>query len=205
MAENNAVVRVYDPYIETGLTIKELQRSGFDMNKLSIVGKHYHAEKQVIGYFNAGDRMKVWGEMASFWDGLSGLLFGSGFFFIPGIGPVIVFGPLVSWIVRALKGAATAGELSALGAGLYSIGIPKNSITEYEKAINSDKFLIIAHGTADEMAKAKSVLETTRAAQVAAHRRWTLTSVYAAVVGIWLGIQVISGKSNRRLLRWEES
>jgi hypothetical protein len=42
MAENNAVVRVYDPHTETELTIKELQRSGFDMNKLSIVGKDYH-------------------------------------------------------------------------------------------------------------------------------------------------------------------
>ena len=39
MAENNAVVRVYDPHTETDLTIKELQRSGFDMNKLSIVAR----------------------------------------------------------------------------------------------------------------------------------------------------------------------
>ncbi|MDP2604006.1 MAG: hypothetical protein Q8S00_15640 [Deltaproteobacteria bacterium] len=69
----------------------------------------------------------------------------------------------------------------------------KNNIMEYETAINSDNFPVIAHGTADEMAKAKSILETTRAAQVAAHRRWTLTSVYAAVVGIWLGTQMIRG------------
>jgi len=129
MAENNAVVRVYDPHTETELTVKELQRSGFDMNKLSIVGKDYHTEERVIGYYNAGDRMQVWGEMASFWGGLSGLLFGSGFFIIRGIGPVIVFGPLVSWIIRALEGAATVGEISALGAGLRSIGIPKDSIS----------------------------------------------------------------------------
>ena len=86
MAENNAVVRVYDPHTETTLTIKELQRSGFDMNKLSIVGKDYHTGERVMGRYHAGDRMKVRGEMASFWGGLSGLLFGSGFFFIPGIG-----------------------------------------------------------------------------------------------------------------------
>jgi hypothetical protein len=38
MAENNAVVRVYDPHAEVGATIKELQSSGFDMNKLSYRG-----------------------------------------------------------------------------------------------------------------------------------------------------------------------
>jgi hypothetical protein len=104
-------------------------------------------------------------------------LFGSAFFLIPGIGPVIVFGPLVSWIVRALEDAVMTGELSALGAGLHSVGIPKSSIMEYETALKSDKFLVVAHGTADEMAKAKSILEATRATQVTAHRGWTLTSV----------------------------
>jgi hypothetical protein len=69
---------------------------------------------------------------------------GSGFFFIPGIGPLMVFGPLVSWIIGALEGAAVVGGLSALGAGLYSLGIPKNSVVEYEKALKSDQFLVMA-------------------------------------------------------------
>ncbi len=64
------------------------------------------------------DRMKVWGKLGGFW----GFLFGSAMFFIPGIGPLIVFGPLVGWIVGALEGAMVVGGLSALGAGLYSIG-----------------------------------------------------------------------------------
>jgi len=114
--------------------------------------------------------MKVWCQLADFWGGLSGLLFGSAFFLIPGIGSVIVFGPLVSWIVRALEGAVKAGGLSALGAGLHNIGVPKNSIMEYETALACDKFLVIAHGTADEMAKARSIFETTRATQVTADR-----------------------------------
>jgi hypothetical protein len=97
------------------------------------------------------------------------MLFGSAFFLIPGIGPIMVFGPLVGWIVAALEGAVVVGGLSALGAGLYSIGIPKDSIVKYETALKSDKFLVIAHGTADEVAKAKSILETTGAAEIATH------------------------------------
>lgn len=80
------------------------------MKKLSIVGKDYHTEEHVVGYYNAGDRMKVWGKLGAFW----GLLFGSAFFVIPGIGPLIVFGPLGGWMVGALQGAAVVGGLSAL-------------------------------------------------------------------------------------------
>ena len=46
-----------------------------------------------------------------------------------------------------------------MGAGLYSLGIPKDSIVRYETALKSDKFLVMAHGSADEVAGAKSILE----------------------------------------------
>ena len=167
MAENNAVVTVYDPHADVDATIEELQSSGFDMNKLSIVGKDYHTEKDVIGSVNGGDRMKVWCRFGDFCGGLSGLLLGSGFYLVPGVGPVIVFGPLVSWIVGALEGAVMAGELSALGAGLHRVGIPNNSIVEYERALKFDKFIVIAHGARDAVVKAKRILETPGAAQIA--------------------------------------
>ena len=169
MAEHNAVVGIFDSHIKAETSIKELQRSGFDMKKLSIVGKDYHPEEHVVGYYNVGDRLKVWGKLGAFWGGFWGLLFGSALFFIPGIGPLVVFGPLVTWIVAALEGAVVIGGLSALAAALYSIGIPKDSVVKYETAIKSAKFLVIAHGTADEVAKAKSVLETAGAAQIDVH------------------------------------
>jgi len=75
----------------------------------------------------------------------------------------------VTWIVGALEGAVVIGGLSALAAALYSIGIPKDSVVKYETAIKSAKFLVIAHGTADEVAKAKSILETAGAAQIDVH------------------------------------
>ena len=168
-AENTAVVGIYRSHTEAETSVKELQRSGFDMKKLSIVGKDYHTEEHVVGYYNTGDRMRVWGKQGAFWGGLWGLLFGSALFFIPGIGPLIVFGPLVAWIVAGLEGAAVAGGLSALGAALYGIGIPKNSVMQYETALKSDQFLVIAHGGPDEVTKARRILEATGAASVAAH------------------------------------
>jgi hypothetical protein len=81
----------------------------------------------------------------------------------------IVFGPLVAWIVGGLESAVVVGGLSALGAALFGIGIPKDSIMQYETALRSDKFLVIAHGTSDDVTKARRIIETTGAASVAVH------------------------------------
>ena len=147
MSETNSVVAIYETHSQAEEAVKELQKSGFDMKKMSIVGKDYHTDEHVVGYYNTGDRMKYWGKMGAFWGGIWGMLFGAAFFAIPGIGPILVAGPLVAWIVGALEGAVVVGGLSALGAGLYSIGIPKDSVVKYETALKSDKFLLLAHGT----------------------------------------------------------
>ena len=169
MSEKRAVVAVYESHSQAEEALIELQRSGFDMKKLSIVGKDYHTEENVIGYYNAGDRMKRWGKSGAFWGSIWGMLLGSAFFAIPGIGPVLVAGPLVAWVVGALEGAVVVGGLSAIGAGLYSVGLPKDSIVQYESAIKSDKFLLLAHGTAEEVEKAKEIMRKARPAEIAVH------------------------------------
>lgn len=161
MTKNNSVVATYKSHIEAEHAIKELQKSGFDMKKLSIVGSEYHTDEEITGYYNAGDRMKYWGKLGAFWGAFWALLFGSAFFFVPGIGPIAVGGPLVTWIVAALENAAVVGGLSALGAGIYSIGIPKDSVLKYEAAVKAGKFIVIAHGNASETAQAREVIEGT--------------------------------------------
>jgi hypothetical protein len=167
--QQNAIVAVYDNHVEAEEAVQQLQRAGFDMKKLSIVGKDYHTEENVVGYYNAGDRMQYWGKWGAFWGGIWGLLFGAAFFAIPGLGPVLVAGPLVAWIVAALEGAVVVGGLSAIGAGLYSIGIPKDSILHYETALKANKFLLVAHGAAEEVARAKDILITTHPSELGVH------------------------------------
>jgi hypothetical protein len=161
MNKNNSIVAIYPSHTAAEAAIRELQHSGFDMKKLSIVGRDYHTDEHVIGYYNAGDRMKYWGKMGAFWGGIWGMLFGSAFFLIPGVGPLLVAGPLVAWIVGALEGAVVVGGLSAVGAGLYSLGIPKDSILRYERALTTGKFVLVAHGSLDETTGAKEILGRT--------------------------------------------
>ena len=159
MTKNNSVVAIYKSHTDAEAAIKELAQSGFDMKKLSIVGRDYHTDENVVGYYNNGDRMKYWGKVGAFWGGFWGFLFGAGFFWIPGLGPLLVAGPLVSWTVGALEGAAVVGGLSAIGAGLYGLGIPKDSIVQYEIAIKTGKFVQIAHGTPEETAQAQEIIK----------------------------------------------
>ena len=170
MSKKNATIAVFEGHKEAEDAIKELQKSGFDVKKLSIIGKDYHSDEHVIGYYNSGDRIKYWGKFGAFWGGLWGLLFGSAFFFIPGIGPIVVGGPLVTWIVGALEGAAVVGGLSAVGAALYSIGIPKDSILKYETSLKANKFLLIVHGTKREVERAGQILESTNATETNVHK-----------------------------------
>jgi len=167
---NDSVVAIYKSHAEADTAVKELQQSGFDMKKLSIVGRDYHTDEHVVGYYNTGERMKYWGKTGAFWGGFWGLLFGAGFFWIPGLGQVLAGGPLVGWIVGGLEGAVVVGGLSALGAGLYGLGIPKDSIVQYETAIKTGKYVLIAHGSPEETTRAQEIISRT-SPELAEHHR----------------------------------
>ena len=173
MSDNSIVVAVYDAHAGAEQAVKELQTFGFDMKKLSIVGKNPHAEEHVVGFYNAGDRIKSWGKTGAgagaFWGGIWGLLFGAAFFAIPGVGPMLVAGPLVAWIVGALEGAVVVGGLGVVGAGLYSVGLPKDSILNYEIALKTDRFLLLVNGTAEEAARAREIIKGTHPAELHMH------------------------------------
>ena len=169
MSTFNSVVAIYETHVQAEEAVKELQEAGIDMKSLSIAAKDTHTDEHVVGYYNAGDRMKYWGKIGAFWGGFWGLLFGSALFAIPGVGSLLVAGPLVSWIIAGLEGAVVVGGVSAVGAGLVSIGIPKDSVIEYDTALKADKFLLIVHGTPDAVEKAKGIIAGTRYISYAVH------------------------------------
>lgn len=160
MNKTDIAVAVYDTHTQAESAVKALQRAGFDMKKLSIIGRDYHTEEHVVGFLNAGDRAKFMGKLGAFWGGLMGMLFGSALFFVPVVGHVIILGPLAATIFGGLQGAALVGGASALVGALMAIGIPKDSVLRYETALKSDKFLLIVHGDAQEIKRAHELLAT---------------------------------------------
>jgi hypothetical protein len=166
----NSVVAIFGEHATAENAVKELKNGGFNIKKLSIIGRDYHTENQVVGFYNTGDRMKYWGSLGAFWGGIWGLLFGAAVLFVPGVGPVVAAGSLVAWIVAALEGAAVVGGLSALGAALVSFGIPHDSVVKYETSLKAGKFMLVAHGTAEEVEKARSILQSSGAEQLNVHQ-----------------------------------
>jgi len=154
----DSVIGVFADHQDAETAIKSLTSAGFDMKSLSVVGKGYHTDEKVTGFYNIGDRVKFWGSRGAFWGGFWGLFFGGMFLTIPIVGHVVVLGYLAATIISGIEGAITVGGLSALGAALYSIGIPKNSVVHYEADLKADSFLVMAHGNAADMARAKDIL-----------------------------------------------
>ncbi|MFZ4573861.1 MAG: permease [Phycisphaerales bacterium] len=169
MSNKNSVVSIFTTQDLAEAAIKTLRAGGIDLKRMSLMGRGYHSEQHVVGYYTAGDRMRVWGSTGAFWGGMWGLLFGSAFFWLPGVGPLMLAGPIVAWIIGALEGAVVVGGLSALGAALYSIGVPNDSILEYETAIKAEQIVLVVDGTPEDVQKAERILHGTGAVKTTLH------------------------------------
>jgi hypothetical protein len=169
MEKFETAVAVFPTHDAAEKAVKSLTASGFEMKNLSVVGKGYHSDEKVVGFYNMGDRIKFWGSRGAFWGGFWGLFFGGLFMTIPFVGHVVVLGYLATIVVAGLENAVVVGGLSALGAALYSLGIPKDSVLQYETELKADSFLVMARGPTAEVERAKKLLATSNPSRLDVH------------------------------------
>lgn len=170
MSKNHAIVAVFSHHRDAELAIGKLSDGGLDIKHFSIVGKGYHKEEQILGFYNVGDRMRSWGGTGAFWGSMWGLFAGGLMMSVPVIGPVIVLGHFAAMVFAAAEGAVVVGGLGVLGGAMASLGIPKDSVIQYETALKTDAFLLMAHGPVEEMARAKTILDTASPSRIDLHR-----------------------------------
>jgi hypothetical protein len=173
MAQHETLVAVYATHDAAETAIRQVSDHGLDMKHFSIVGRGYHTDEHVTGFYSAGDRVKFWGSRGAYWGGLWGLLFGGMMLTIPVLGPVVVLGSLAAGVFTAItgavEGAVVMGGLGALGAALFSVGIPHHSVLQYETALKADSYLIVAHGPQTEIQRAKEMLQASGPAHLDIH------------------------------------
>ena len=163
-----SLVAVYASEEDLTDAIRQLEKAQYDMATISVLAKGMSEERHVIGFETPETHTKRWAK----WGGLWGWVFGA-FIFIPGIGHVAVGGYLL--YLLATTGIGAVG--GALAGTLTKMGIPEDGIPLYEADLHANQFLVIAHGSPDEVAKARELLQPTN------HQRIDHHSATAATTG----------------------
>jgi hypothetical protein len=183
MENTDSVIAVFADHPAAETAVKKLTAAGFEMKNLSLVGKGYHTGEKVVGFYNTGDRIKFWGTRGAFWGGFWGLFLGGMFMTVPVVGQVVVLGYIAAIVIAGIENAVIVGGISALAAALYSIGVPKDSVIQYETALKTDSFLVMAHGPAAEIARAKTILGTVNPTHIDVHTGADTAKPAVAAVG----------------------
>lgn len=166
---DHVVLALFPTHEAADGAVRSLGAAGVPLAAVSLIGKNDHSDEQPLAYFHVGDRAKFYGKRGAFWGGLAGMLLGSGFFFVPAVGSIMVLGPLASIIVGGLEGAVLAGGASALVGALTTAGLPRDSVLRYEDAIKADQFLVTVHANQDQTARIAQLLADAGGTAVEAH------------------------------------
>jgi uncharacterized membrane protein len=163
----HTIVAHFPSHVEAERVVLELQKEGFDMQKLSIIGKDYQTTEHVRGFLTWKDTAKTGAAGAAYWGsfvgGLFGILAGAGVLFIPGMAPLIIAGPIVGvlagWLEGTLVGGVSAAAVGGLAGALGGLGIPKHEVLKYETQIQAGKFIILVTGSNEDVSQVKQMLD----------------------------------------------
>jgi hypothetical protein len=155
------IVALYDDFDVARDVVEDLVEDGFSRDKLSLVAND--ASGEYSKYVSTSDAEYVTedvsaGEGAGF-GAVVGTLVGLGAMAIPGIGPVIAAGPLVSALVGATVGATAGAITGGLVAGLVDMGVPDYEAPYYAEGVRRGGTLVVAHVDDNMVENVVSVME----------------------------------------------
>ena len=137
--------------------VRWLQREGIPMQNISIIGKDFQAIEKPLGFVTTGDVAKSGAKVGAWTGGLFGLLFGAAFLVLPGIGSVVIAGPLAAALLGSIEGALSGAALGGLAGALVGLGVSKDKAIRYESQIKAGKFLVTLQGDGTEIQYPKSL------------------------------------------------
>jgi hypothetical protein len=165
MTQLCTTVALFADSLHAEAAVRALRQGSFDLRKLSIVGKNYHREEHVTGIIDRGDGARYWGRFGVLSSSLCGVPGGSALLLFPGIGQVVILGPLVN----SASGALGRVGSSALCALLAPLGLSRDAAGRYEDAIRAGRFALLAQGTRGEADLACSLLQSAEAVELRQH------------------------------------
>ena len=169
MSTESSVVAVYPNVDQAEEAVRALGVGGFPIQHVTILSQNLGTEKKVHGFVTACDVAKSSARTGAWVGGIFGLLVGAAFLWVPGIGPVIAAGSLSTALLGGVEGAVAGAAVTGVLGWLVSLGISKDHILKYEESIKAGKNVVIAHGTPEDAAKAKKILEGPKPLEMNVH------------------------------------
>lgn len=151
-----STISVYDTHDKAIEAVQELHKAGFSTKHVTLLGQaEIKDEHMQIKTVNPGKVAVTEVGIGAVVGPVIGALAGAGIFAIPGLG--FLFG------AGALVGAIAGFDFGIIGGGLVSaltmLGLKSDAASLYEQHLKEGKFVVIVHGTMDEITKAKDILE----------------------------------------------
>ena len=151
---DRAVIAVFSDIEATERAVRRLAAEGFPLDRVSVIGKNLQSEVRVNGVVTAGDIAGPSAATGAWVGGLFGELSGLALLFIPGSGPLVILGPLAAGAVGAAEGALIGGMVGAV-LGHF---VAKQHLPKCERLVGAGSYLVVVHGTEDDVSRARQLL-----------------------------------------------
>lgn len=165
LSKYKRAVGIFSSRIETEHALRELRESGFSLNQVSVIAQDGGSEESIAGVDVKDETDRVVGEGArvgtiagGFTGGLVGLVGAISALTIPGVGPIVVGGPVAAIIGDTLIGGVAGAAVGGLVGTLVGLGIPEDRARIYRDRLKGGYYLVIVEGTEREMERAGSIL-----------------------------------------------
>ena len=170
-AHTGSVIGVYTNLNDAEAGVRALDKGGFPIRQVSIIGRDFANEKEVRGFVTTGDVARGGAGAGAWFGGILGLFAGAALLWVPGAGPLVVAGPLAAALVGGAEGAAVGAGTGGLLGALAGWGVNRRHVIKYEDHLKAGEFVLVTHGTDAELARAQAILAGTHGVQVDRHDR----------------------------------
>jgi hypothetical protein len=164
------ITALYDTYSQASSAVNALVAAGVHQSEISIVAnnaENWHQEPQS----SAAEDATGGAEAGVIVGGIGGLLTGLGLMAIPGVGPVVAAGWLVSTAAGAVAGAAIGGAAGGIIGSMTTAGVPEADANVYAEGVRRGGTLVTAKVDNIEETEVRSILLRTGAVDLSSRGR----------------------------------
>jgi hypothetical protein len=151
------IARLYDGYDDAAQTVRDLAAAGVPDADVSLVANNVD-NRYVKEESNAAPDAGTGAAVGSVLGGGAGLLAGLGLLAIPGVGPVVAAGWLVSTVVGAVAGAGAGAATGGVIGSLTSAGVSREHAHVYAEGVRRGGTLVTARVDGNRVAAVEEIM-----------------------------------------------